>query len=398
MFDKGVCTAVPGRLVRAMDSFPSGHTSSTFTIAVFMFLYLNAKLKVFSNVQPRTWKVLLLFLPIFGAAAVGATLYLDYFHHWYDVVAGALLGAFVALLAYRTMYASIWNFQINHIPLVRDEQFVPSNNYSPYETFFDTTLTKRAGWGTFGNFYLGTGHPPGDLERGILISPLDQTPDQDLRRRSTAKPRKSSTSTGPTNTFGQPEEPNPEVPEIREERPSRLQTDGTDDSGKPFPFTEDVLRSMAEVGRKDYAAQLKAHRNQRIKHDSVLIGPSNPTPEQPSRPAGEWADNGSKPQHDDSSAGSSGTKKLTTSSKPILKLNTNSNGSSGEPEPPKPFIRIDRKDNPFCAEHKASMDSRRSYKVRNYRLDDQAIRDQDTEYSLSHYPEDEILPSDEIPP
>lgn len=50
-------------------------------------------------------------------------------HHWYDVLAGAVIGATGAFASYRMSYASIWDYRFNHIPLPR-----PKSSWSPFST------------------------------------------------------------------------------------------------------------------------------------------------------------------------------------------------------------------------------------------------------------------------
>ncbi|ELU45535.1 PAP2 domain-containing protein [Rhizoctonia solani AG-1 IA] len=50
-------------------------------------------------------------------------------HHWYDVIAGAIIGTIGALSAFRMSYASIWDYRFNHIPLPR-----PKSAWSPFGT------------------------------------------------------------------------------------------------------------------------------------------------------------------------------------------------------------------------------------------------------------------------
>ena len=44
---------------------------------------------------------------------------IDEFHNWYDVLAGAVIGTIMAFSGYRMVYASVWDFRFNHIPLTR---------------------------------------------------------------------------------------------------------------------------------------------------------------------------------------------------------------------------------------------------------------------------------------
>ena len=61
----------------AMESFPSAHTASSFALGVFLALYLNAKLKAFSDYHCSFWKVAVVLAPIFGALAVASASLVD---------------------------------------------------------------------------------------------------------------------------------------------------------------------------------------------------------------------------------------------------------------------------------------------------------------------------------
>lgn len=65
----------------------------------------------------------------------------------YDILAGAIIGTVMAFSAYRMLYASVWDFRFNHIPLNRHVPF--GYLYSEGAPGFqDTVFTRRAGWGS----------------------------------------------------------------------------------------------------------------------------------------------------------------------------------------------------------------------------------------------------------
>ncbi len=141
-FTREICTGDPKEINDSLESFPSGHSTAAFAGFVYLFLYINAKLKVFSNYHPAMWKLALLYTPILGATLIGGALTIDEFHNWYDIVAGATIGTVMAFSAYRMCYAAIWDWRWNHIPLNRAAAFA----------FGDPELasavgTRRVGWG-----------------------------------------------------------------------------------------------------------------------------------------------------------------------------------------------------------------------------------------------------------
>src|SRR5690606_23065734 len=77
------------------------------------------KLKVFGNTHQPYFYVILFFFPLTLATCVVGTLMLDMSHNWYDILAGSLLGTITAIAAYRSTYASLFDYRTNHIPTPR---------------------------------------------------------------------------------------------------------------------------------------------------------------------------------------------------------------------------------------------------------------------------------------
>lgn len=88
-----------------VDSFPSGHAVEAFVCYVYLSLYLHAKLRPLErrlgSAKNRPYHVHIVYLaivslPILGATVITSTLNLDHHHHWWDLVAGAIIGSAVA--------------------------------------------------------------------------------------------------------------------------------------------------------------------------------------------------------------------------------------------------------------------------------------------------------------
>ncbi|BGP45918.1 hypothetical protein JCM10450v2_001753 [Rhodotorula kratochvilovae] len=108
MFDRSVCTGNRDEINDSLESMPSGHSTAAWAGLLFLSLYLNGKLKLFADYRPQL-----------GAFLISGSLTIDEYHHWYDVVAGGIIGSCSALAAYRMSFASIWDFRFNHLPLPR---------------------------------------------------------------------------------------------------------------------------------------------------------------------------------------------------------------------------------------------------------------------------------------
>ena len=104
-------------LLSTMQSFPSGHTAESFFVGTFLALYLNAKLKAFSDYHTSLWKWLAIMSPLFGSCLLAGTLVVDRNHHVHDILLSIPLGVLIAFLAYRSHYASVFNYRTNHLPL-----------------------------------------------------------------------------------------------------------------------------------------------------------------------------------------------------------------------------------------------------------------------------------------
>ena len=61
----------------AWESFPSGHTGSSFTAGTFLAIYLNAKIKAFSNYNTSFWKYMCVLAPLLGAALISTGMIID---------------------------------------------------------------------------------------------------------------------------------------------------------------------------------------------------------------------------------------------------------------------------------------------------------------------------------
>ncbi|KFA56578.1 hypothetical protein S40293_01140 [Stachybotrys chartarum IBT 40293] len=148
-YTREVCTGDEDEINDSLESMPSGHTTAAFAGFIYLYLYLNAKLKVFSNYHPAMWKLVVTYAPVLGAVLIGGALTIDEYHNWYDVLAGAIIGTIMAFSAYRMTYAAVWDWRFNHIPLNRGAPFA----YVPGEgDLANAVFTRRADWGRLANY------------------------------------------------------------------------------------------------------------------------------------------------------------------------------------------------------------------------------------------------------
>jgi len=57
MYGREICTGASHNINKALSSFPSGHSNAAMGSALFVSLWLNAKLKVFADSRARFWKL-----------------------------------------------------------------------------------------------------------------------------------------------------------------------------------------------------------------------------------------------------------------------------------------------------------------------------------------------------
>jgi len=59
MYGREICTGASRNVNKSLTSFPSGHSNAAMGSAVFVSLWLNAKLKIFADSRARFWKLFL---------------------------------------------------------------------------------------------------------------------------------------------------------------------------------------------------------------------------------------------------------------------------------------------------------------------------------------------------
>ena len=99
------CSGDNDSVQQGRRSFPSGHTSMSFSGFVYCSLYLAAWLRIGRPDRAMgrwegVWKLAAVLAPTVLAAFVGLTRIRDYWHHWEDVLVGAALGTGFACLSW----------------------------------------------------------------------------------------------------------------------------------------------------------------------------------------------------------------------------------------------------------------------------------------------------------
>lgn len=105
-----LCIGDEHAVAEARKSFPSGHSSLSFATAIYTALFLGLRLRPAnaSTGTAHTWHLLITLLPPCLAALVTVSRTIDYHHHFADVVAGSMLGSFVAVAAFYGRRSSLF--------------------------------------------------------------------------------------------------------------------------------------------------------------------------------------------------------------------------------------------------------------------------------------------------
>ncbi|KAI9503642.1 phosphatidic acid phosphatase type 2/haloperoxidase, partial [Coemansia spiralis] len=109
LVDYRVCGQTDAGLLRdGMRSFPSGHASLAFCGLMFTSLYLASHLR-YNDQRGHAYKTIVFYLPLFCALLIAISRTADYHHHWQDVLAGSLMGAFIGWFGYRTYFPPVFD-------------------------------------------------------------------------------------------------------------------------------------------------------------------------------------------------------------------------------------------------------------------------------------------------
>ncbi|XP_023937781.2 phospholipid phosphatase 5 isoform X2 [Bicyclus anynana] len=98
------CTGDPADVLEGRKSFPSGHSSISFSSLGMAAAWSCGRLGTLARRRGSGARVLATLAPLLAAAAVALSRTADYHHHWQDVLVGSILGLSVSLFCYRQYY------------------------------------------------------------------------------------------------------------------------------------------------------------------------------------------------------------------------------------------------------------------------------------------------------
>lgn len=91
------------------QSFPSGHSSLSFSSMVFLSLYLAGKFKVFNtHTGSLVLKAVFILSPMYVSIFIAISRTIDYHHQFVDILAGSLIGAGIGCFSYFLFYPLVF--------------------------------------------------------------------------------------------------------------------------------------------------------------------------------------------------------------------------------------------------------------------------------------------------
>ncbi|XP_044257904.1 phospholipid phosphatase 5 [Tribolium madens] len=99
------CNGIRKSYMDGRKSFPSGHSSFSFTCMVFMSLYITRKFNLYQgNIKGQSWQLCICIVPLIIAATIAVSRTCDYHHHYEDIIAGGLIGTVVSYLCFKLYF------------------------------------------------------------------------------------------------------------------------------------------------------------------------------------------------------------------------------------------------------------------------------------------------------
>ncbi|EDK40090.2 hypothetical protein PGUG_04188 [Meyerozyma guilliermondii ATCC 6260] len=126
---KDVCTTKnKGRLLDGFRTTPSGHSSLSFAGLGYLSLWLSGQLVVASP-NVGSWRIVVAWVPAFGAALIALSRTMDYRHHFVDVTLGSILGMVISFVIYRHYFPGIAH-EKSYEPWTVQEEPEPTEEYT----------------------------------------------------------------------------------------------------------------------------------------------------------------------------------------------------------------------------------------------------------------------------
>ncbi|OLY77991.1 Lipid phosphate phosphatase 2 [Smittium mucronatum] len=131
-FDRTICSQKNLSIIsEGFKSFPSGHSSVIFAGGVFTSYYLYHKIPA-STPNAALFKYSLIVLPVLTSLYVSVSRYIDYWHHWDDILAGIIIGSFCSFFSYKFLFKDLAELD--------SDSYIPANQQSYQQNIPDNVI------------------------------------------------------------------------------------------------------------------------------------------------------------------------------------------------------------------------------------------------------------------
>lgn len=111
-------------------SFPSGHSSFSFVVMVFMSMFSARRLKIWTTERLRGLKFILCILPLLLATTIAISRTCDYHHHYQDVIVGSGMGSLIAYAVFQLYLKTGATNSIMVKPMINNKKIGDCSSFS----------------------------------------------------------------------------------------------------------------------------------------------------------------------------------------------------------------------------------------------------------------------------
>ncbi|KAL8978266.1 MAG: hypothetical protein Q9177_006445 [Variospora cf. flavescens] len=102
-----------------LNGFPNNTSATAFAVGTYLSLYLNAKFQILGQQTTSLWAILFAMIPILGAVALSIVVIDENLATQNVVIYSAVMGIASGILAYRSVYTSVFDWRSNFLPMDR---------------------------------------------------------------------------------------------------------------------------------------------------------------------------------------------------------------------------------------------------------------------------------------
>ncbi|KAL8648169.1 MAG: hypothetical protein Q9210_005144 [Variospora velana] len=100
-----------------LNGFPNSTSATAFAVGTYLSLYLNAKFQIFGPQTTSLWAMLFAMIPGLGAVAFSIVVIDENLATQNVVIFSAFIGIAFGILAYRSVYTSVFDWRNNFLPM-----------------------------------------------------------------------------------------------------------------------------------------------------------------------------------------------------------------------------------------------------------------------------------------